>query len=81
MNQIMSHCKVVIWITKWIPSVYREESEWIYQMDTEWSPNGYTEWIPRGIRMESEWILNGMPNGTWYNQLSIDKKKRNVIYV
>ena len=70
MNQIMSHHKVVIWITEWILSVYRVESEWIYQMDTEWSPNGYTKWIP-----------NGMPNGTRYNQLSIDKKKRNVIYV
>ena len=47
MNQIMSHCKVVIQITEWILSVYREESEWIYQMDTERSPNGYqvdTEW-------------------------------------
>ena len=81
MNQIMSHCKVVIQITEWILSVYREESEWIYQMDTEWSPNGYTEWIPRGIRMDTEWIPSGMPNGTQYNQLSIDKKKRNVIYV
>ena len=33
MNQIMSHRKVVIWITEWIPSEYH--------MDTKRSLNGY----------------------------------------